>query len=77
MRVIEIKKDGADIKRGMILMAIDGQESEVRKVEQVLDLYFKNTMCEEDGDNDGEISISYYIDRSEKKDFLRTYKESK
>lgn len=77
MRAIEVKKDGADIKRGRILMAIDGPEAEVRKVEKILDLEFTNTRCEEDGDKAGEISISYGIDRAEKVDFMAAYKAAK
>lgn len=80
MRATEIKKHAAQFgnnDRGRILMAIDGSEVEVRKVQAALDAEFTNTSCEEEGDNEGEISISYMIDRNEKKDFMFAYTTAK
>ncbi len=76
MRAFEVKKD-ACFQRGRIMMAIDGREDAVRKVEKLLNEDFRNTQCEEEGERDGEISITYVIDRSEKKDFMLAYKIAK
>lgn len=59
------------------MMAIDDQESEIRKVEAILNTQFSSTKYEEEGDKVGEISISYIIDRSEKADFMAAYKIAK
>lgn len=77
MRAAEVKKHDATFNRGRIIMAIDGQAAEVRKVEQILNRNYENTMCEEEGDNEGEISISYMIDRNDKKEFMDVYTQAK
>ncbi len=80
MRAVEVKKYAKEFGNhdaGRIMMAIDGQEAEVRKVEAILNQEFSNTTCEEEGDKAGEISISYIIDRNEKKDFMFTYNQAK
>lgn len=77
MRATELSKKGSNYKRGLIMMTVDGTEAQVRKVEKELDKHFTNTMCEEEGDNEGEISISYEIDRNEKKEFMSVYNAAK
>ena len=63
MRAYEVAKNGAEIQRGLIMMAIDGPESEVRQVEKILDAQFENTMCEEEGAR-GEEPRRGHIDRT-------------
>ena len=77
MRAYEVAKNGAEIQRGLIMMAIDGPESEVRQVEKILDAQFENTMCEEEGARGEELSITYSIDRADKADFMAAFKAAK
>lgn len=77
MRAKELVKKDQSYNRGRIMMTVDGLEADVRKVEAELDKEFTNTQCEEEGDNEGEICISYVIDRNEKKDFMFVYNAAK
>jgi len=78
MRCKELVKHHKD-NRGVIMMTIDGLREEVEQVEKALDAEFPgaNTMCEEDGERDGEISISFQIDRNEKAYFMVVYNGAK
>ena len=77
MRAKELKKGDQTYNRGRIMMTVDGLEAEVRSVEAVLNKEFSSTQYEEEGDNEGEISISYMIDRDEKAYFMDVYKKAK
>lgn len=77
MRCKELKKGDPTYDRGVICMTIDGLPDEVHRVEKVLDQEFSNTYYEEEGDKEGEVSISYIIDRNQKLYFLSAYKTAK
>lgn len=78
MRCKELVKKHNE-RRGIICMTIDGQRVEVDHVEAALNKEFPGTNggCEEEGDNEGEISICFFIDRNDKKDFMAVYNSAK
>jgi hypothetical protein len=75
MKAYEIKKSGADIQRGRVLMAIEGSADSVAIIADMLaDDGYPSTQCAESGDKEGEIVEFFVISRSDKADFLQAYK---
>ena len=77
MKAYEVKKGEAEIKRGMVMMAIEGEESKVNRIDKELSKLFDGCDYEEEGDKEGEIVVFFMVDRSEKKYFMDLYKKLK
>ena len=77
MKAYEVKKGEAEIKRGRVMMAIEGEEAKVNEIDEVMAQMFGSCDVEEEGDKEGEIVVYFMIDRSEKKDFMNEYKKLK
>lgn len=78
MRVSEVSKRGADIPRGRVMIAIEGNSSAVEAVcSALISAGYNSTQCADVGDNDGEIIEYFMIARADKADFLATYKQVK
>jgi hypothetical protein len=59
-------------------MAVEGSELAVEAIASVLDnAGYPSTRCNDTGDNDGDVIEYFVISRSDKSDFMRTYKTSK
>lgn len=77
MKAYEVRKDDC-AKRGRIIMAVEGPELAVEAIVSVLDnAGYLSTKCNDAGDSDGEVIEYFVINRSDKSDFMRTYKTSK
>ncbi len=78
MKAYEITKGTAEIARGRVMMAIEGEESKVAQiVEAMQNEGYYSTQCADIGDKDGEIIEYFIIARNDKKDFVQTYKSFK
>lgn len=78
MNVSEIPKNGADIARGRILLAIEGLACDVQAITEGLKQQgWKYSDCEEEGERAGDLVGFWCIDRSEKQDFIADYKNEK
>ena len=77
MRCFEMKKNEGVLNRGRIFMVIEGYPSQVERVSKFMgDNHFKSTQCS-DLNPDGTMADFYVISRSEKSDFMLTYKEAR
>jgi hypothetical protein len=78
LRISEIKKNNADIRRGLVLMAIEGPTAQVAAIAaQLQSAGYPSTNCSEVGDNDGEMVEFFSISRADKADFTAQYKLAK
>lgn len=78
MKAYEVPKGEAAIKRGRVMMAVEGPDERVAKVAAHLkNAGYPSTNCSERGDKDGEIVESFMIDRADKPDFLACYNSAK
>lgn len=78
MKVYEVKKGETDIERGRVMMAIEGTESKVQLIVELMkNEGYYSTQCAEYGDKDGELIEYFMISRADKSDFLKTYKNFK
>jgi hypothetical protein len=78
MKAYEITKQAADIQRGRVLMAIEGEASAVEIMSGLLSADgYTSTQCAEIGDKEGEIIEFFVISRSDKSDFMQVYKSLK
>ena len=78
MRAYEISKNNADIPRGRVLMAIEGEENSLNVLVNALSKNgYESTKCSDIGDKEGEIIEYFMIARENKKDFMLTYKTLK
>ena len=74
MRVQEVKKCQAEIKRGLVMMAIEGSEQKLDTVERMIS--YTSTKCRDAFDTD--MFADYYmIRRDQKSDFMAEYKRIK
>lgn len=72
MKAYEQKKDGIG-QRGVIWMIVEGDEVQVKAVCAILDKEYENDTCpDEDAYSEG-----YFIDRSQKVEFMAAYKAAK
>jgi hypothetical protein len=78
MKAFEVSKNNADIPRGRVIMAIEGNAYSVELLSKTMvDNGFPSTQCADIGDKDGEIIEYFMIARADKKDFMNTYKANK
>ncbi|HCI6749264.1 TPA: hypothetical protein NPP60_004933 [Klebsiella variicola subsp. variicola] len=78
MKVAEIKKGTAEIKRGLVMMAVEGAEERCEKIVADLnDQGYPDTSCQEEGDNEGDIVIYFVIDRLEVANFRAAFRAAK
>ena len=78
MKLVEIKKGEADIKRGQVMMAVEGQEDQVMAMVRSLKAAgHEFSDCAEESD-DGEGLVAFFmIDRRDVKAFKADYKAAK
>ena len=78
MKVTEIKKGEADIQRGKVLMAIEGEEYKVMSVVKALKaLGYEFTDCAEESECGELIVVFFVVDRLDVKAFRADYKANK
>lgn len=78
MKAYEVKKGDVEIARGRVMMAVEGAPEQVERITAELEINgYRSTKCSDVGDKDGEIIEYFMISRSDKKDFMDTYKSSK
>lgn len=78
MKSYEIKKGEADIRRGLVLMAIEGAQDEIRVVRCGLESSgFPSTDCGEYGDKEGDIVEFFMVRRSDLPEFKMHFRSLK
>ena len=78
MKAYEVKKGDVEIQRGRVMMAIEGAEDAVATLTKAMSFNgYASTQCAEYGDKDGEIIEYFMIARTDKADFMSTYKANK
>lgn len=78
MNITEIKKGEADIKRGKVLMAIEGEEQKVMSVVKSLKgLGYEFTDCAEESQCGELIVVFFVVDRLDVKAFRADYRANK
>jgi hypothetical protein len=74
MHITEVKKGEAEIKRGLVMMAIEGTREQLDTIEKLVS--YPSTQCRDEVD--GDIFADYYmIRRNQKIDFVAEYKAAK
>ncbi len=78
MNLTEIKKGDADIKRGNVMMAIEGAESKVMVMVRSLEAAgYPFTNCAEESDDGEGIVVFFVVDRRDVQQFRADYKAAK
>lgn len=78
MRLYEIAKTGAEIRRGLVMMCLEGLPEEVRAVRCALESRgYPSTECTEEGEREGEVAEFFMVRRAELGEFRWTYKDMK
>jgi uncharacterized protein YqjF (DUF2071 family) len=78
MRLYEVAKQGAEIRRGLVLMALEGTEQAVQGVAQGLGASgFPSTQCSEHGDKAGDMVEFFSVRRSDLAEFKAIYRAIK
>ena len=78
MRLYEVAKQGAEIRRGLVLMALEGTEQAVQGVAQGLEASgFPSTQCSEHGDKVGDMVEFFAVRRSDLAEFKAVYRTIK
>ena len=78
MKLYEVAKQGAEIRRGLVLMALEGAEQAVEGVRVGLEsLGFPSTQCAERGDNAGDMVEFFAVRRSDMAEFKAAYRSVK
>lgn len=78
MKAYEVPKGEAEIKRGRVMMAVEGAQERVEKIAAYLKtIGYPSTNCSERGDKDGDIVEFFMIDRADKADFLAGYNSAR
>lgn len=78
MRLYEVAKQGAEIRRGLVLMALEGTERAVQGVVQGLEASgFPSTKCSEHGDKAGDMVEFFSVRRSDLAEFKAVYRSIK
>jgi len=76
MRAFEVKKGEVEIKRGRVMMAIEGDANKVDAIAKELEnAGYPSTKCSEY--NDGNLCEFFMISRSHKADFMVEFKAAK
>ncbi|WP_147200795.1 hypothetical protein [Pantoea sp. CCBC3-3-1] len=76
-KAYEVRKDGAEISRGDIMMCIEGPKTFINFAEKTLDKDYSNGGVEEEGGREGDIAVYYGMARGEKATFMQDWKELK
>jgi len=77
MKIFEVPKNEAEIKRGLILIGIEGSEFEVESVTKLISKSYPSTNCSDVGDKEGYVIEYFCINRSDKSHFVNLYKTAK
>jgi hypothetical protein len=78
MKLYEVSKHGADIRRGLVLMALEGSADAVDMVAQGLGASgFPSTQCAEHGDKEGDMVEFFSVRRSDLAEFKSIYRTLK
>jgi uncharacterized protein YebE (UPF0316 family) len=74
----EVKKGELDIQRGMVMIAIEGDESDVMKVAQNLkSAGYACTDCAEESEDGERYVVFFMVDRRDIKPFRADYRTAK
>lgn len=78
MNLKEMKKGDLDMQRGMVMMAIEGEESDVMKVARNLkSAGYAFTDCAEESEDGERFVVFFVVDRSDIKPFRADYRTAK
>jgi hypothetical protein len=77
MKIFEVPKNEAEIKRGLILIGIEGSDFEVESVTKLISQSYPSTNCSDVGDKEGNVIEYFCINRSDKPHFINLYKKAK
>jgi len=78
MILTEVKKGDLDIQRGMVMMAIEGEESDVMKVARNLkSVGYSFTDCAEESEDGERYVVFFVVDRRDIKPFRADYRTAK
>jgi hypothetical protein len=78
MRAYEIPKNGAEIRRGLVMMAIEGAHEVIQVVRAGLESSgFPSTDCGDYGDKDGDIIEYFMVSRSDLPEFKMHFRSLK
>jgi hypothetical protein len=77
MKAFEVKKGGADIQHGRVMMAIEGKDDLIAIVDKELRKQFDSCEYAEEGDAEGETAFFFMIDRTNKAYFMQQWKLAK
>ena len=78
MILAEVKKGDLDIQRGMVMMAIEGEESDVMKVTRNLkSAGYAFTDCAEESEDGERYVVFFVVDRRDIKPFRADYMSAK
>lgn len=70
MKIYEVKKGEADIRHGLVMMAIEGSESAIQALSIGLEYSgFSSTRCADPSDKDGWIIEYFMVRRSDLPEF--------
>lgn len=78
MKAYEVSKNGADIPRGRVMIAIEGNAYSLEFISKAMACNgYPSTQCADIGDKEGTIIEYFMIARTDKKDFMNKYKLNK
>ena len=79
MKVAELKKGTAEIKRGLVMMYIEGEASRCEEISKHMhtEYGYKDTDCADEGKKEGDLAIYFIIDRDEVEHFRASFKAAK
>jgi hypothetical protein len=77
MKIFEVAKAEAEIRRGLILIGIEGPQAKVESVSKIISQTYPGTNCSEMGDKEGSLIDYFCINRSDKQHFVSLYKAAK
>ena len=78
MRLYEIRKGEVEIRRGLVMMCLEGIPEEVRVIRCALEsMGYPSTECTEEGDVEGEVAEFFMIRRSDLPSFRWSYRDLK
>ena len=78
MKIYEVSKGDAGIRRGLVMMAIEGHQEAIQAIKDGLEASgYPSTDCADYGDNDGDLIEYFMISRSSVADFRSCYRNIK
>ena len=70
MKIYEVPKGDAGIRRGLVMMAIEGHQDAIQAIKDGLEASgYPSTDCADYGDNDGDLIEYFMVSRSSVVDF--------